>query len=44
MTQLKISSKIKLSSKIIKMSNILYNNQHKLNLKPIYDPIVLKLC
>ncbi|GBC30562.2 hypothetical protein GLOIN_2v1880440 [Rhizophagus irregularis DAOM 181602=DAOM 197198] len=42
MTQLKISSEIKLSSKIIKMSNILYNNQHRLNLKPIYDPIAFK--
>ncbi|CAB4417820.1 unnamed protein product [Rhizophagus irregularis] len=42
MTQLKISSEIKLSSKIIKMSNILYNNQHRLNLKPIYDPIAFE--
>ncbi|UZO02463.1 uncharacterized protein OCT59_020943 [Rhizophagus irregularis] len=42
MTQLKILSEIKLSSKIIKMSNILYNNQHRLNLKPIYDPIAFK--
>jgi hypothetical protein len=41
-TQLKISSEIRLSSKIIKMSNILYNNQHRLNLKPIYDPIAFK--
>ena len=24
------------------MSNILYNNQHRLNLKPIYDPIAFK--
>ncbi len=24
------------------MSNILYNNQYKLNQKPIYDPIVFK--
>ena len=24
------------------MSNILYNNQHRLNLKPIYDPMVFK--
>ena len=41
-TQLKISNETKLSSKIIKMSNILYNNQHKLNSKPIYDPIAFK--
>src|SRR5688572_4739032 len=41
-TQLKISNEIKLSSKIIKMSSILYNNQHRLNLKPIYDPIAFK--
>ena len=25
------------------MSNILYNNQYKLNQKPIYDPIVFKI-
>ena len=36
--ELTISNEISLSSKIIKMSNILYNNQHKLNQKPIYDP------
>ena len=24
------------------MSNILYNNQHRLNEKPIYDPIIFK--
>src|SRR6266511_214156 len=41
-TQLKISNKTKLSNKIIKMSNILYYNQHRLNLKPIYDPIAFK--
>src|SRR6266542_2599149 len=41
-TQLKISNKTKLSNKIIKMSNILYYNQNRLNLKPIYDPIVFK--
>src|ERR1044072_2105001 len=41
-TQLKISSEIKLSSKIIKMSNALYHNQHKLNQKPIYDPVAFK--
>jgi hypothetical protein len=40
--QLEISNEIKLSSKIIKMSNILYNNQHRLNLKPIYDPTIFK--
>src|SRR6266498_4147003 len=41
-TQLKILNKTKLSNKIIKMSNILYYNQHRLNLKPIYDPIAFK--
>src|ERR1043165_459730 len=41
-TQLKISSEIKLSSKIIKMSNALYHNQHRLNQKPIYDPVAFK--
>src|SRR6266508_1321783 len=41
-TQLKISNETKLSNKIIKMSNILYYNQHRLNLKPIYDPIAFK--
>ena len=40
--QLTILNKISLSNKIRKMSNILYNNQHKLNQKPIYDPIVFK--
>src|SRR6266542_35158 len=42
-TQLKISNETKLSNKIIKMSNILYYNQHRLNLKPIYDPIAFKI-
>ena len=37
-----ISNEISLSSKIIKMSNILYNNQHKLKQKPIYDPVAFK--
>src|SRR6266498_675292 len=41
-TQLKISNETKLSNKIIKMSNILYYNQHRLNLKPIYDLIAFK--
>ena len=41
-TQLKISSEIKLSSKIIKMSNVLYHNQYRLNQKPIYDPVAFK--
>src|SRR6266540_6242978 len=41
-TQLKISNETKLSNKIIKMSNILYYNQYRLNLKPIYDPIAFK--
>src|SRR6266498_495941 len=41
-TQLKILNETKLSNKIIKMSNILYYNQHRLNLKPIYDPIAFK--
>src|ERR1044072_7841176 len=41
-TQLKISSEIKLSSKIKKMSNTLYHNQHRLNQKPIYDPVAFK--
>src|SRR5215216_6556868 len=40
--ELTISNEINLSSKIIKMSNILYNNQHRLNQKPIYDPIAFK--
>src|SRR6266540_3729397 len=40
--QLIISNEISLSNKIRKMSNILYNNQHRLNQKPIYDPIVFK--
>src|SRR6266542_766216 len=40
--QLTISNEISLSNKIRNMSNILYNNQHKLNQKPIYDPIVFK--
>ena len=41
--QMTISNEISLSSKIIKMSNILYNNQHKLKQKPIYDPIAFKI-
>ena len=40
--QMTISNEISLSSKIMKMSNILYNNQHKLKQKPIYDPIDFK--
>src|SRR6266508_3669317 len=42
-TQLKILNETKLSNKIIKMSNILYYNQYRLNLKPIYDPIAFKI-
>ena len=41
--QLTISNEISLSSKIIKMSNILYNNQYKLKQKPIYNPIDFKI-
>ena len=38
-----IPNEISLSDKIIKMSNVLYNNQHKLNQKPIYDPEAFKI-
>src|SRR5581483_5000474 len=38
-----IPNEISLSEKIIKMSNILYNNQHKLNQKPVYDPTTFKI-
>src|SRR6266498_1337264 len=41
--QLTILNEISLNNKIRKMSNILYNNQHKLNQKPIYNPIVFKI-
>src|SRR6266498_4118928 len=40
---LTILNEISLNNKIRKMSNILYNNQHKLNQKPIYNPIVFKI-
>jgi len=42
LAQSTISNEISLSSKIIKMSNILYNNQYKLKQKPIYNPIDFK--
>src|SRR6266508_3401793 len=42
LNQSKNTNETKLSNKIIKMSNILYYNQHRLNLKPIYDPIAFK--
>ena len=38
-----IPNEVSLSEKIIKMSNILYNNQHKLNQKPVYDPTTFKI-
>src|SRR6266536_4738374 len=41
-TQLKILNETKLNNKIIKMFNILYYNQHRLNLKSIYDSITFK--
>src|SRR6266542_2419980 len=41
--QLTILNEISLNNKIRNMSNILYNNQHKLNQKPIYNPIVFKI-
>ncbi|GES84570.1 hypothetical protein GLOIN_2v1846234 [Rhizophagus clarus] len=37
-----IPNEISLNEKIIKMSNIFYNNQHKLNQKPVYNPITFK--
>ena len=43
LAQSTISNEVSLSSKIIKMSNILYNNQHRLNQKPTYDPIAFKI-
>ena len=41
-SQISIPHEVSLSEKIKKMSNILYKNQHQLNQKPIYDPIVFK--
>jgi hypothetical protein len=41
-SQMTISHEISLSEKIKKMSSILYQNQHQLNQKPIYDPIKFK--
>ena len=42
-SQISISHEvISLSEKIKKMSSILYKNQHQLNQKPIYDPMVFK--
>ncbi|PKK60752.1 hypothetical protein RhiirC2_792866 [Rhizophagus irregularis] len=38
-----IPNEVSLSDKIIKMSNILYHNQHKLNQKPIYEPTTFKI-
>ena len=38
-----IPNEVSLSEKIIKMSNILYNNQYRLNQKPIYDPTTFKI-
>ncbi|CAB4396391.1 unnamed protein product [Rhizophagus irregularis] len=37
-----IPNEVSLSDKIIKMSNILYNSQHRLNQKPIYDSETFK--
>ncbi|GBC08928.1 hypothetical protein RclHR1_00850009 [Rhizophagus clarus] len=37
-----IPNEVSLSNKIIKMSNVLYNHQHKLNQKPIYNPTTFK--
>ncbi|PKY59821.1 hypothetical protein RhiirA4_482907 [Rhizophagus irregularis] len=41
-SQISIPYEVSLSEKIKKMSNILYKNQHQLNQKPIYNPIVFK--
>ncbi|GBC00013.1 hypothetical protein RclHR1_37050001 [Rhizophagus clarus] len=37
-----IPNEVSLSDKIIKMSNVLYNHQHKLNQKPIYNSTTFK--
>ena len=41
-SQMSIPNEVSLSKKIKKMSNVLYNNQHQLNQKPIYDSTIFK--